>query len=122
MRTANTKLPENSLTPRISSVIRRRRETLGLTQHQFAERLGVTYQQVHKYETGVNRINVDRLYQAAHILGLSLLELLGEAGAEVPEHRGQSRVRLNLALEINKLSEIQQLELARFLRTMIPPM
>ena len=41
----------------VSSRIRERRTMLGLTQQQLAELIGVTYQQAHKYETGMNCIS-----------------------------------------------------------------
>ena len=45
---------------------------LGLTQQQLAELIGVTYQQAHKYERGVNRISAGRLYQIARVLGVGV--------------------------------------------------
>ena len=45
---------------------------LGLTQQQMAELIGVTYQQAHKYETGINRISAGRLYQIARALGVEI--------------------------------------------------
>jgi transcriptional regulator with XRE-family HTH domain len=49
----------------IGERIRRRRAELGLTQAQLARRLGVSYQQVQKYERGANRISASRLYGLA---------------------------------------------------------
>ncbi len=48
---------------RIGERIRRRRTMLGLTQEQLAESLGISYQQVQKYETGANRVTAGRLFQ-----------------------------------------------------------
>ncbi len=48
--------------------IRERRIMLGLSQQQMAELIGVTYQQAHKYERGINRISAGRLYQIAKVL------------------------------------------------------
>ena len=45
---------------------------LGLTQQQMAELIGVTYQQAHKYEKGINRIAGGRLYQIAQALGVEV--------------------------------------------------
>ena len=45
---------------------------LGLTQHQLAELIGVTYQQAHKYEKGINRIAAGRLYTIAQALGVDV--------------------------------------------------
>jgi transcriptional regulator with XRE-family HTH domain len=52
----------------VSLRIRERRIMLGLTQQQMAALIGVTYQQAHKYETGINRISAGRLYQVAEAL------------------------------------------------------
>jgi transcriptional regulator with XRE-family HTH domain len=56
----------------VSLRIRQRRIMLGLTQQQMAELIGVTYQQAHKYETGINRISAGRLYQIAQALGVEI--------------------------------------------------
>ncbi len=55
---------------------------LGLTQQQLANLIGVTYQQAHKYERGMNRISAGRLYEIARVLGVDvghLFEGLDEA-------------------------------------------
>lgn len=56
----------------VSMRIRQRRIMLGYTQQQMAELIGVTYQQAHKYETGINRISAGRLYQIAQALGVDI--------------------------------------------------
>ncbi|MFN4185399.1 MAG: helix-turn-helix domain-containing protein [Hyphomonas sp.] len=48
--------------------MRRRRILLGLTQDQVADALGISYQQIQKYETGANRISAGRLAQIAEVL------------------------------------------------------
>ena len=45
---------------------------LGLTQQQMAELIGVTYQQAHKYEKGINRIASGRLFTIAQALGVDV--------------------------------------------------
>ena len=52
--------------------MRERRIMLGLTQQQMAQLIGVTYQQAHKYEKGINRIAGGRLYQIAKALGVDV--------------------------------------------------
>lgn len=49
----------------VGAQVRLRRIELGLTQQQFADQIGVTYQQAHKYERGINRISASRLYDMA---------------------------------------------------------
>jgi transcriptional regulator with XRE-family HTH domain len=48
--------------------IRLRRRTIGLSQERLAEALGLTFQQVQKYERGVNRVSASKLYEIARIL------------------------------------------------------
>ena len=50
--------------------IRERRIMLGLSQQQMADLIGVTYQQAHKYERGINRISAGRLYEISQVLGV----------------------------------------------------
>lgn len=49
-----------------------RRSALGLSQAALAQRIGVSFQQVQKYETGQNRISASRLHRAAVVLGTSV--------------------------------------------------
>lgn len=52
----------------VGNRIRERRIMMGLSQQQMAELVGVTYQQTHKYEHGINRISAGRLYEIAQTL------------------------------------------------------
>jgi len=52
----------------VGARIRERRVMLGFSQQQLAELIGVTYQQAHKYEHGLNRISAGRLYEIAQAL------------------------------------------------------
>jgi transcriptional regulator with XRE-family HTH domain len=45
---------------------------LGMSQEQLSEALGLTFQQVQKYEKGINRISAGRLQQIAHILNVPI--------------------------------------------------
>lgn len=54
----------------VGARIRERRIMLGLSQQQMADLIGVTYQQAHKYERGINRISAGRLYEIAQVLGV----------------------------------------------------
>src|SRR6478752_4050513 len=56
----------------VGSKMRERRIMLGLTQQQMAELIGVTYQQAHKYEKGINRIAAGRLFTIAQALGVDV--------------------------------------------------
>jgi transcriptional regulator with XRE-family HTH domain len=56
----------------VGARMRERRIMLGLTQQQMAELIGVTYQQAHKYEKGINRVAAGRLYNIAQALGVDV--------------------------------------------------
>jgi transcriptional regulator with XRE-family HTH domain len=56
----------------VGARMRERRIMLGLTQQQMAELIGVTYQQAHKYEKGINRVAAGRLYKIAQGLGVDV--------------------------------------------------
>ena len=72
----------------VGSRMRERRIMLGLTQQQMAELIGVTYQQAHKYETGINRISAGRLYQISQALGVEISYFFEDVE---PERRGRSK-------------------------------
>jgi transcriptional regulator with XRE-family HTH domain len=56
----------------VGARIRERRIMLGLTQHQMADLIEVTYQQAHKYEKGINRVAAGRLYRIAQALAVDV--------------------------------------------------
>ena len=60
-------LPQDTL---VGRRIRVRRRQLGLSQKALADALGISYQQVQKYENGVSRIGAGRLQQLAEILNV----------------------------------------------------
>jgi transcriptional regulator with XRE-family HTH domain len=64
------KLP-NPIDKRIGSRVRMQRNLVGISQTKLAEALGVTFQQVQKYENGANRISASRLPEIARILRVS---------------------------------------------------
>ena len=64
--------------------IRERRIMLGLTQQQVAELIGVTYQQAHKYERGINRVSAGRLYEIARALNTPITYFYEGLGEKTP--------------------------------------
>lgn len=52
--------------------LRMRRTILGMSQNKLGQLLGLTFQQVQKYERGANRVSSSRLYELAHILSVPL--------------------------------------------------
>ncbi|HYG27695.1 MAG TPA: helix-turn-helix transcriptional regulator [Caulobacteraceae bacterium] len=69
----------------IGARVRLRRKALGVTQAQLAQGLDLTFQQVQKYERGVNRISATALVKIANRLGCSVQDLLGQEAGAAPE-------------------------------------
>jgi transcriptional regulator with XRE-family HTH domain len=82
----------------VGARIRERRIMLGLTQQQLAELIGVTYQQAHKYERGINRVSAGRLFEIARVLSVPVgyfYEGIGDEGARQVTQR--ERMMLEIA-------------------------
>jgi transcriptional regulator with XRE-family HTH domain len=62
----------NPIDEHVGSRLRMRRMMLGMSQEKLGEAFGLTFQQVQKYEKGVNRMGSSRLQHAAHILQVSV--------------------------------------------------
>lgn len=65
------RLPDGSANPidkHIGAQIKRRRLMLGLSQQELADQLGLTFQQVQKYEQGANRVNGSRMWDICQVL------------------------------------------------------
>ena len=60
----------NPVDAHVGHRVRLRRMLVGMSQERLGELLGLTFQQVQKYEKGVNRIGAGRLYELAGILGV----------------------------------------------------
>ncbi|WP_084860619.1 helix-turn-helix domain-containing protein [Salibaculum halophilum] len=52
--------------------IRHRRWMTGTTQQTLADKVGIKFQQIQKYETGMNRVSASRLWDIAHALGVDI--------------------------------------------------
>ena len=62
----------NPIDVHVGDRVRRRRRALGVSQEQLADKLGLTFQQVQKYERGANRVSASKLYQIASALQASI--------------------------------------------------
>src|SRR5471032_2665826 len=62
----------NPIDAQVGNRVRIRRMLIGMSQEKLGELLGLTFQQVQKYEKGVNRIGAGRLFEVANILGVPI--------------------------------------------------
>jgi transcriptional regulator with XRE-family HTH domain len=91
----------NAADHHVGARIRERRIMLGLSQQQLAQMIGVTYQQAHKYERGLNRISAGRLYEIAQVLGVPVSWFFdGLSSTDAPAEMTQ-RQRMCLELARN---------------------
>lgn len=86
----------------VGSRIRERRLMLGLSQQQMAELVGVTYQQAHKYERGINRVSAGRLFDIAQALKVPVGYFFDGLGDDSPSSNDlPARQRMCLELARN---------------------
>src|SRR5690606_38628517 len=77
----------NPIDVHVGSRVRLRRMLLGMSQEKLGEHLGLTFQQIQKYEKGINRIGASRLFDLSKVLGVPVqffYEDLPSSGAEAP--------------------------------------
>ena len=89
--TKKTKGGPDSIDAHVGQRLRIRRSLLGMSQEKLAEAIGLTFQQVQKYERGTNRISSSRLYQFSKILGVPVdyfYEQYEDTKGEVPQAYG----------------------------------
>jgi transcriptional regulator with XRE-family HTH domain len=78
----------------VGARIRTRRLLIGMNQETLAGRLGLTFQQVQKYEGGANRVSASRLAEIAEILGVSVgyfFDDLEEGGSDTAARERMQR-------------------------------
>ncbi len=96
----------------VGTRIRERRIMLGLSQQQLAVMIGVTYQQAHKYERGLNRISAGRLYDIAGVLNVPIswfFEGMRDDGAAI-EMTPRQRMCLELARNFAAIDNLKHQE------------
>ena len=85
MRSSDAANPRksNPVDVHVGGRVRLRRMLMGMSQEKLGESLGLTFQQVQKYEKGANRIGASRLFELARILGVTVQYFFEElTGAE----------------------------------------
>lgn len=85
--------------------VRHRRWMVGMTQQQLGEAVGIKFQQIQKYETGMNRISASRLWDIAHAMDVPVSFFFegleeGESGAAAPTNTPGDLLADKEALEL----------------------
>jgi transcriptional regulator with XRE-family HTH domain len=106
----------------VGARMRERRIMLGVTQQQMAELIGVTYQQAHKYEAGINRIAAGRLSKIAQALGVDVdyfFEGMDSEGSFEPTP--QQRMLIELARNFIRMPRKHREAICNLARAMADP-
>lgn len=119
--------PTRAIDTHVGRQLRVLRASRGLTQENLAEKIGISYQQLHKYETGANSISASRLYELAKLLAVSPdtffdgLEADEAASAPLAAASGDSllsRNQMGLLKYFSNVPEPKRAALLGFIRSM----
>jgi transcriptional regulator with XRE-family HTH domain len=102
-----------ALDAEIGARVRERRRVLGMTQSDLARALGVSYQQVHKFEAGKNRLAATQIAAVARILAVTPNQLLG-VDPPAPDSRASTFVEV-----VSCLTEPQRAALLTIAQSML---
>lgn len=86
----------------VGARIRERRKMMRMSQQQLAEALGLTFQQVQKYERGTNRVSASKLFETASALSVPIsffFEGLDDEPTSIADDRGEHAARSFLRTE-----------------------
>ncbi len=91
--------------------VRQRRWMVGFSQQQLGEAVGIKFQQIQKYETGMNRISASRLWDIAETLGVPITFFFeGYEGAELSAENTEAGIK---SAKGDFLADKEALELVR---------
>jgi len=106
----------NPIDVHVGNRVRMRRMLIGMSQERLGKELGLTFQQVQKYEKGTNRISASRLYRMAQILGVPVqyfFEDLPQSVASGEQAEGFAEARGDHAMIMDFLNSSEGLQLNR---------
>ncbi len=93
----------NPIDVHVGSRIRLRRTLLGMSQQKLGEAIGLTFQQVQKYERGANRVGSSRMFELARVLDVPISYFFEEMGADTAQ-RGRQHA-MGHAVEVSETGE-----------------
>lgn len=104
----------------VGEQLRFRRSILGISQHTLAKKLDLTFQQVQKYERGINRISAGRLYNLAQILDVPVTYFYEGYDGEKAKPNAEPLTRLQCAVVklIPRVPVEMQRSVVKLLKTM----
>jgi len=107
----------NPIDIHVGSRIRLRRTLLGMSQQKLGEAIGLTFQQVQKYERGANRVGSSRMFELARVLDVPISYFFEEMGADTAQRGRQHAMGYAVELpdsgEADPMTKRETLELVR---------
>ncbi len=100
----------------VGARVRNRRTLLGMSQEKLGEAIGLTFQQVQKYERGANRIGSSRLYDLTRVLDVPVEYFFGDMPAEVAASslaQGGRKAKEPPRYELDPMAKRETLEFVR---------
>lgn len=91
--------------------IRHRRWLVGMTQQQLAEKVGIKFQQIQKYETGMNRVSASRLWDISDVLEVKISFFFDEMAQSNAIANGDLPTKSGMPVDI--MADKEALELVR---------
>jgi transcriptional regulator with XRE-family HTH domain len=108
----------------IGAIVRRQRAAMGLSQGELAAMIGVTSQQVHKYEEGSCKVDAVRLFEIARLLGVSVgdieREVMNGRDDQSPAKLPSVRSKLEMARVCAKIDARRMHALLQMARALLP--
>ncbi len=108
----NKKRP-NPIDIHVGSRVRLRRNIIGMSQEKLGEALGITFQQIQKYEKGTNRVGASRLQSIASILGVPVSFFFEDAPGQESAMAGGFAEDTSTSFVVDFLNSAEGLQLNR---------
>ena len=102
----------NFIDVQVGNRIRIRRILIGMSQEQLGDLLGLSFQQIQKYEKGVNRIGAGRLYEVARILNVQMNFFYGGLAEALPSDANETDISVPPVMEFVSSGEGHELAVA----------
>ncbi len=107
----------NPIDAHVGARVRLRRTLLGMSQTGLGDTLGLSFQQVQKYERGTNRISASRLYDLSRVLDVSIEHFFEDIPAAVaassPAAQKSGKAKKPPGYELDPMVKREMLELVR---------
>ena len=111
-RTPARQSTPNPIDVHVGSRVRLRRTLLGLSQEKLGDALGLTFQQVQKYERGANRIGASRLFDLSRVLDVPVSFFFDEMSKDTSAPAGLADLP-QMQFEADPMAKRETLELVR---------